>query len=237
MNQEELIQGYFNQTLSQSDIESVHLLLKQDETFVQDFEDYKNLQNAFLINEKKELQSFLNDLDQKPIPLSRKILNYKSIILAIASCIIIGLFYFNSGQNATELYESYFDDYPNVYLPVVRGSDTSHTNDAFTAYENQNYLKAEKYFEQIISTNEDYNLTFYYAMSLINQNKTDKASIVLNDLKSKQHKFLAEVYWYSALISVKNKKNDEAINDLKSAQKSNPDFNTENIQELLKKLK
>lgn len=237
MEHEELIQHYFKKTLSKKDMDKVLQLKASDLEFETKFNDYEDVQNAFKLNEKAALRIFLNTIDQKSPSFYNKFINPKVIAIAIASCAIIGFFYFNSLNTPSNLYNSYYDSYPNVYQPIVRGDDANENTTAFEAYENGKFLKAEKAFKTLSAQTNDDNLLFYYAMSLLNQNKLTEASQVLETLKTKNHEFLAEVYWYSALIDVKNNNYDKAIQNLNNVKKINKDFKNQDIEQLLNSIK
>lgn len=236
MEYEELIQKHFNNSLSKEETTVFTQLLKENEAFKYVYDEYKDLQIALKHNEKQHLKTYLNTVDQKTLPFHKKILNNKSILIAIASCLIITIFYVVS-LNSNNLYDNYYSSYPNVYQPTVRGNNTNETAKAFQAYENRNYAKAAQLFKSLLEVRNDNNLLFYYAMSLLNQNKISEADTILQKLKTKEHNFLAEVYWYSALIAIKNKNNSSAILDLTEVKKKNKDFKTKEVLELLKKLK
>ena len=106
----------------------------------------------------------------------------------------------------------------------------------FRAYENENYKEAENNFKFILESKTDYNLEFYYAMALLNQNKIKSSDSILNILKNKTHDFVPEVYWYSALIAVSQEDFKNAKKDLKALQDINSNFKKEELKTLLEDL-
>ncbi|WCO01988.1 hypothetical protein [Psychroserpens ponticola] len=237
MQHEELIQKYFNNTLTPDESKEVSKRLETNSEFQTLFNEYKDVQTAFQLNEKETLKDYLSTLDQKAIPFYKRLLTNKLLLTTIASCLIIGVFYFNSKNTFSDLFETYYDSYPNVYQPVIRGNEINKNADAFKAYENEDYLNAEQAFKIALEANDDDNIRFYYVMSLLNQNKTIQAKHILDTLKTKEHNFLAEVYWYSALIAIKDKNDSEAIQNLNTVKKLNSNFKANEIIELLNKLK
>ena len=234
MNHENLILKYFNKTLSKKEETLISNLLETDATFKVLFNEHENMHMAFKLNEKAHLKNRLKQLDPIEVLPIKKTLNKKLISLALACCLAVVAFYFFS--NNTMSYHNYFEVYPNVYQPVVRGSE-SKNNEAFIAYENKNYLKAENDFKAIIKVNNtDANIEFYYAMSLLNQNKFSEAKAVLNKLKNKNHNFKPETLWYAALISINNKDLELAKKELNTLLKLNSDFKKEETKQLLKRL-
>ena len=230
MAYEELIQRYFSNSLSKEEAQKVAHLLKTDSSFKTLFEEHNDLHNALKHQEKKELKTFLNEVDRKsssPYTIWSK---YKAIIIAVASCFVIGLLYVFTFNHNDDLFETYFEPYPNVYSPVVRGEATSLAK-AFKAYENGNYPIAEEAFKDLLDS--DPNLKFYYAMSLLNQDKISEASMVIADLKTETHKFLPETFWYDILILLKQEKYLEAKDVMVKLQKLDPDFKKKELKELL----
>lgn len=233
MQYEELILKYFNKTLTNNEEVLFSNLLNKDADFKTLFDEHKNMQLAFEINEKENLKTLLNNIDTKEESSKNNKLNSKTIALLTACCLVIALLYFNNYNN--NIYDDYFEVYPNVLEPVVRG-EMNIKSDAFIAYENQNYQVAENNFKLILETNPDDNIRFYYALTLLNQNKTKPAQKVLNSLKQKNHDFLPEIYWYSALIAVKNHDFKLALKELQALQGMNSTFKKEEIKKLIEDL-
>lgn len=231
MNHEALILKHFNKTLSKDEETVFSNLLETDADFKTLFNEHENMHVAFKLNEKQSLKNHLNNFDSNTHSVKKK-LNQKIIVLATACCLLIGAFYFlnNSSSN---IYDTYFDVYPNVLEPVVRGEQSTNS-DAFMSYENENYSDAEAHFKEVLKKNVNPNIEFYYAMSLLNQDKFDDAQNVLEALKTKTHEFLPEVYWYSALIAVKNNDIKQAKKELDLLKLTNSDFKKEDIKSLLK---
>ncbi len=234
MKHEELILKYFNKTATEVEEREVALLLDTDTDFKAIFDEHKNMQMAYKINETEDLKAYLNTLDSESPSLIKRTLSHKIIVLATACCLIIGAFYFlnNSSSN---LYTDYFDVYPNVLQPVVRG-EVNTNNNAFNLYENKLYDEAEQQFKTLLNSKTDYNIEFYYAMSLLNQDKIEAATTVLNGLKSKTHDFKAEVFWYSALIQIKLEDFEKAKTELKALEALKSDFKSQETKILLEKL-
>ncbi len=238
MNHEELILKYFNKSLSKDEEAIFSNLLDKDSNFKILFEEHDNMHMAYKINEQQNLISYLKTIEQKSTFNFKTKLNQKIIGFAIVCCLVIGAFYFlnNNNNNSLNIYNTYFEVYPNVLEPVIRGNETK-TSNGFISYENARYLEAEKYFKDLLKTKTDYNIEFYYAMSLLNQNKTIAAQGILNSLKSKNHDFIPEVYWYSALISIKNDDFESAKKELAALSSLNSDFKKEERIKLLNQLK
>ncbi|BAO75183.1 hypothetical protein [Winogradskyella sp. PG-2] len=234
MTREELIQGYFKNTLSDSEVQSLKKRLKTDADFKAEFEDYENIHLAFIENEKKVLKERLKNLDNTGLTESKSWLQSSWLRYAAASIIVIGLCYTFLFQNSESMYETYFDVYPNVEQPVVRNSSAN--NDGFLAYENANYQKAVIEFESLLESIDNPNIRFYYAMSLMNLGNINDAGKQLESLLATDFEYKAETLWYNALIYVKKDNIDLAIANLKTLDSSNSSFKSKERKLLLQKL-
>lgn len=237
MDSEQLIQDYLKNKLSDEGIKTFNKGLETDADFKNKFEEYVDIQNAFKLSEAQNLKEQLNDLEPKHLPLSKKLFNNKYLNLAYAAVLVIGLFFvFNSKTNTNQLFNDYIDTYPNVYQPITRGQEKNDSYKAFQAYENRNFNAAEIQFSELLKTDTNPNLQFYYAMSLLENNKLDLALSQLKNLATKKHEFTAEVQWYSALINLKNKDLEAVKTHLNTLKKSDSSFKTEEAEAILNKI-
>lgn len=209
-------------------------LLKDNEAFQKTFDEHKAVFNAFKINETKKLKAKLNAHEAQES--SKKRFISKPVIYAIAATFLVLLgmsVYFNFFQQ--DLYNQYFEPYPNVYQPVVRGSSQNSTT-TFQYYENGVYEKAEKGFKTLLDVEEDPNFRFYYALSMLNQNKFAEANKEFEKLASVDFEFSAEVLWFHALAQLKLDHSDKAKTLLSTMNKRNSSFKTIERNEILEKL-
>ncbi|MGC6431969.1 MAG: hypothetical protein ACON5F_13065 [Jejuia sp.] len=223
MKSEKLIAKYVKGELTSEEQKEFDNLINTNPDFKLEVEEYRDIHQAFKIKESEDLKGYLKSIDETEKP--PKTNKYgKLIAFLTAACLIIGAFFFlDRTPSPDEMYASHFEVYPNVLQPIVRG-ETATSSDAFRAYENKNYNDAEVAFQNLLKTNKDVNLEFYYAMTLLNQNKFDQAKAILYNLKSKQQDFLAETYWYSALVAIKQNNFISAKKDLETLTNIDPSF-------------
>jgi tetratricopeptide (TPR) repeat protein len=138
--------------------------------------------------------------------------------------------YFNFFQQ--DLYNQYFEIYPNVYQPVVRGSSEESTK-AFMYYENKDYDKAQRAFLSLLEEENNPNIRFYYALSLLNDNLPEKGLEELKKLQNIQFEFQAEVLWYSALTNLKIENNLEAKKLLNTLKSKFPEYMPTDVKQLI----
>lgn len=237
MNNEKLIQGYITGRLSKKDSLLVVEMLQNDSEFKAEYDEYKAINTAFSINETKNLKAYLQNLEETNTnTLSiKKVLNTKFTKLAIACMLIVGAFYFiNQPQSGNTLYKSYFEPCSNTFLPITRGENQKTlTFKAFQAYENNNFKKSENIFSDILKTTDNKNIRFYYAMSLLNQNKSSEALQELERINKDKFDYQIESIWYSSLILIKNKDYKTAKKHLLALKKLNSTFKSKEINAIL----
>ncbi|MBC2843639.1 tetratricopeptide repeat protein [Winogradskyella flava] len=237
MNNEELIQDYIANRLSEKEKAKVERLLETNSGFKTAFESHKDIAVAFKVSEADKLKTYFKQLEDNPVNSTSLFNKFKYVYLAVASIIAIGFFYnsFNT-VSGNELFNSNFEIYPNTYQPVTRSNESSANNDAFVAYEKNDFITAERDFETLLKTSENPNIRFYYALSLLNQSKFDLALKQFEILDGKEYDYIEESLWFSALIQVK-KENDikakEKLNQLKILKSA---FKSEERKLLLQKL-
>ena len=236
MQNEQLIQDYFSNALSSEKRKQLDILLENDKDFKREFEEHKSLHRAFEINENERLKRKLKDIESKntsqpPLNSSKR----SFLPIAAMVLIIVGLSVYLNFFN-TNLYDEYFEIYPNVYQPVVRSVSQSTTDKAFVYYENKKYEEAQQSFELLLENKPNPNIQFYYALSLLNDEKFEKASSEFQNLLNIDFEFQPEVYWYYALAEIKLENLDQAKTILQTAENLNFSFKSKERQKILKDL-
>lgn len=229
MDKNSYIEKYFEGTLTPDEEITFTNLLEEDTDFATTFEFEKNVKKAITLNErvdlKKKLQSFETS---KP-----KGKSYKIWYAAASIILICGLGFYFTQTSTNTIYNDYYQSYPNVVAPTVRGENNDDIkSEAFFEYDNGNYEKSLELFSKIYSTDKDDYALFYKALSLMELGKTNEAITSFNEFDlSKNNSFTPFVKWYLALSYVKENQKEKAITLLKSLSESdNPQ------QELAKKL-
>lgn len=236
MQKEEFIQDYIANRLSDEDKTRFEELLKTDLEFRELYETHKEMAAAFQLSKSKEIKARLQALDHEETPVKTKsFFQSKFRSIAVAAVLVLGMFFMVNLLNSNgDLYETYFEICPNTYLPVTRGSTQNDIQfEAFKAYESGDFKTAETTFKKILETEKNTTIEFYYAMSLLNQDKFDLALAQLNAVQDIRFDYQVEVLWYAALIQLKNKDVKRAKQHLKTIQQLNKDFKTEEIQSIL----
>lgn len=237
MDKEHLITSYFENSQTEEERLLMEELLKSDAEFLEEFTFRKNLKLAFQRNQRIELKEKLRIHESQKQVKPTIQLNWKYVAAAI---LILGFgtyFMMNSLQNSEDLYSQYYETYPNLVAPVVRGDnqDANLETKAFQAYENKEFKQAVALFSDLYKTNQKEYALFYQAMSYLEiEGQTQEAvSLLKNTDWSKE--FKEKSLWYLALAQLKIQNTEEAKKSLQSLQDLG-NYRQDQVKQLLDQL-
>lgn len=221
MENDELIHKYFEQQLSDEEKVVFESLLQNDSVFAKEVAYQKNVKKAITLNEREALKQTLQSFESnKKQP--KKTYQFWSIA-AVFLLFFGGLAWFQFMQDSPEkLYQEYYQSYPNVVAPAVRGDKARNIkSEAFYEYDSENYEKSLELFSKIYTDEAvDYAL-FYQAMSLMELERHQEAIALFEKFEtSYQTTFTPFVQWYKALSYLKIKDKEKAISLLKELSKN-----------------
>lgn len=220
MNNEDLIQGYFSNSLTPNQEQLFESLLAEDADFKAQFEFEKDLKRVIKEEEsevlKAKLQTFETALKhQADAEVKTSWFNWK-MAAAVLLFLSAGWFGYDAffGVNTVELYASNYNPYPNTVYPITR-SDTLNAieRQAFVAYEAKEYENAIAAFNTI-SNPENY-ISFYKAQAYLELDELDKAKELFKTNIKEVSNFIAESHWYLALIYLKEGDKIQSKKELK----------------------
>jgi hypothetical protein len=223
MENEELLNKYFEQQLSEEEKAVFESLLQNDSEFVREVAYQKNVKKAITLNEretlKQTLQSFENNKKENNNPQFWYIAGVFLLFFG-------GLAWFQFTKDSPEqLYQEYYQSYPNVVAPTIRGdSERNLKTDAFYEYDSGNYEKSFELFSKIYAEEAvDYAL-FYQALSLMELKRYSEAIASFDEFKTTDNNaFSPFVKWYKALSYLQLNEKEKAVQLLKElAEKENP---------------
>lgn len=238
MDKEQLIQDYVANRLSPADKEAVEKLLETDASFKEALTSHKDVVMAYKLAEAENLKSTFQKIEQENAKKrTHKFRIPRLWYSAIAAVLIIGFFFIiNTKTTGEDLFDSNFTKYPNTYLPVTREVNESAQLKAFVSYENEDFKDAELKFKEILKTSDNPNIRFYYAMSLMNSSKLDKALEQLNLLNGNTFEYQAETIWYTTLIYLQKEDFKNAKKQLQALDNLQTSFKSKERELILKKL-
>lgn len=236
MSKEDLLNKYFEQTLTDEEKIRFEQFLKEDMEFQEEFNFQKDVKLALTLNERSELKAKLKSHHSKKSSFKRQ---WKiSIATAAAVVLCFGIYsIFNSNPSAEQLFSQYYETYPNTVLPIVRdaSSDQNIKQQAFEAYENKNYQKAIELFSNIYTSEGDEYALFYKAMSMIESNHDlENAKTILKDTQW-TIEFKEKSLWYLGMVYLKQQQTEQAKTTLQKLSALG-DYRKVQVEDLIKKL-
>lgn len=202
-----LIEKYFENQLSEYEKLIFEENLKNDEAFKIAFELEQNVKNSLHLLERQSLKKMLKSFDKKP---KKRIIPFRNWLwLSAAAMLILGILFWLSIENqpnSEELYLSYYQSYPNVVAPIVRGENKHHENGkAFEAYEQEKYQKASTLFQEIFKNTKEEYAIFYESQCYFALGETQKGIDLLENISflDDKYSFKTQQKWYLALAYLK----------------------------------
>lgn len=246
MENEQLIHDYTNGRLSREDTSAFEARLTTNPELAREVKEYKDLKKAIKENERLELKTTLQELEveedvpeitnEEKVSFTKK---YRHIYIAAAVIIfaIIGFQFLEKEPSGQDLYASYYQPYDNTLQPVTRGETGEDVlSQAFQAYEAGEFKKAITLFDSSLKKQSNPDVSFYKAMSLISTGSEKEAATLLNNLKKEKISYKPQLYWYSALLALKNNDKQTANEQLDSLSMLNSDYKKSAIINIKKEL-
>ncbi|MEM7512987.1 MAG: hypothetical protein AAF388_18815, partial [Bacteroidota bacterium] len=236
MDREELFRKKILGQLTPAEESSLSALFQEDPDAQLEFQEFQAVMAAVIEGEKAELKEFLTGIEKE----EKKIIPMRWISIAAGLVLLIGFSYiFWPKPNTPDLYGTYFDTYPNVYLPITRNQigEDSLLSVAFFQYESGQFEKASQSFSLYTESSDAKDeVHFYQAMSLMQVDSLSQAESILTTLNSPDFDYADEVSWYRALLLLKNGQEEEAISALTELKDKKSSFKREEVEALLEKL-
>jgi tetratricopeptide (TPR) repeat protein len=212
MKRSDLIDKYIQKKASDEELKEIRNLMEKDVHFREAVIFHLELQKAVRKDEGQKLKEHLQRLEQKK--------NKKSFIpkiwkVAAVFVIGLGLFWvFNMSPKYEKLYAENFAPYPNIVAPTVRdlNAPDNGIEEAFRYYDNGDYAKAAETFKAVYKEDKIGYANFYYGISLMANQETEKAVEALEDSDwDIPKRYQNQTNWYLALGYLKTKNKEKAI--------------------------
>ncbi|MBU2974752.1 tetratricopeptide repeat protein [Zobellia sp. B3R18] len=209
MDNEELINGYFEGSLSEEQKREFDHLFETNTDFKTDFEFQEELKRALVKSERKQLKEILSNTNTPHEKEKSQVIRLRPWLVAASVALLAGisswLIFFNRPDiDSQQLYASNFAPYENVVHPIERGEQLEDLKTrAFIAYENAEYIKAIELFQTLNMKNNDKYIIFYEAIALMQLNKHDEAVPLFEDYIETNGELKERAIWYLALAYLK----------------------------------
>lgn len=241
MDSTALINGYFEDSLSENQLEEFEHLLKTDADFASAFEFEKEVQTALKKEERREIKDLFSSLDANEEKGAGKVISMRPWIAAASIALVVGLgswllFFNNPTMNGEQLYFDNFAPYDNVVHPIERGNQLEDImTRAFTAYEDGDYDLALDLFKELNIKQNDAYIDFYEAMVLMQLDDHSGAIPLLKNYIKNNGELTDRAHWYLALAYLKLNKIENSKMELENLVQLEG-FKYEDAERLLKDL-
>lgn len=237
MNKEDLLNGYFENSLSDEELNLFEELLQNNADFKAEFEFRKDLKSALQHSKRAELKEKLRKHETQNSNLRKLVFNWRYVAAAVLVLGFGSYFILNNLQNSNDAFTQYYETYPNVVSPVVRAdsSDTSLEAKAFQAYENKDFKQAEILFSELFKTQQHEYALFYQAMSYLEIEGKTSDAISLLEKTEWSNEYKEKSLWYLAMAHLKMKNKQEAKKSLERLNELG-NYRQEQVKQLLDQL-
>lgn len=220
----DLIDRYFKNSLSPEDRKLFNELLQNNSEFKEEFIFQKDLKKVLSSIQQDELKSTLKYVEESAVkePLLKVIPKKWFVAASIVLALTLSFWGVKSSffPSNEALYAQYFEADENTVLPIVRG-DEIHSIEyrAFVAYEEKNYHKAINLFNSVRNP-EQIHLLYYKGLCYLSLDKFEETLNLMNQvieneyLEKESSDLIVRAHWYKALTYIRLDKNSEAIAEL-----------------------
>lgn len=199
----EYFDNYLNGALSPEEAKEFETTLDQNDQLKQQFETYK--EGIELI----KLEGFRREVGElisaKSTPRSLGNRNWYYSMAASIAIVVVGSFFLIDFSSAPgELFDDYYQPYPNIYQTR---SGSANISEAFNAYSAGDFQSAIQIFNSLESPTEG--AIFYQALCYLSLKEPDSALSKLSGL-SDESIFAEQATWYSGLSFLLKEEIDSA---------------------------
>jgi hypothetical protein len=219
----ELVERYFDNTLTDQETAQLTIKLQKDAELLRIFEQEKLLVKTIRFRAAENDLKFLKHLEKSLSQPGKRYLPRHWYYYAAAACITVfalaGILMPASQQTPQELYASYFEPYPNVFEPALRGSGSllhrqaiNKRAEAFQAYDERSYEKAAQLFAELLTEKQDPGMLLLLGNSNLALNNTEDAKKNFNDLIANFDGLDIQAKWFLSLCYLKEGQTEKARN-------------------------
>jgi tetratricopeptide (TPR) repeat protein len=234
----DLIERYFNNSLSDKELVLFEEKLASDSLFAKEVQQFGVVLDALKKARVKKLKAQFISYE-KEYNSSGKRFNFRNLkrskaTVSLVLCIaLIGFsiqtsLYFStkSSSNHDELFVNYFEVYPNVISPVKRTiNDQNIVLNAMNYYDAENYISALEAFDKLLLNSDSRNeILFYKALALMTEGDYLTAQTQFELMNIESGVFVNQRNWYLSLVLLKLEKCTKAKELLKEVAAERTSF-------------
>ncbi|MFO8235669.1 MAG: hypothetical protein R6U04_09730 [Bacteroidales bacterium] len=247
MNQtDNLIFRYLDNEMNEKERRRFEQRLEKEPALRKEVEFQLGVRNALIEEDIVELRDKLQGITSgrsSPSQHKDKRKIYLSVAAIIIALISVGSwFYFMVvSQEPAELYQKYYTPYENVYS--VRSAEEEREDNAllekaFTAYDEESWQEADRYFKLFLENNSNHAAANFYGgiVKLERGNHMEAMELLQRVVDENNNLFTEQSYWYLALTSLRIGDTEEAKSHLTRIV-DNEMFHSTDAREILKSLR
>ncbi len=228
-SEERLFQKYIQGSLDAGDRAEFEKRIDNDSAFAKAYQQHLDLHNAIRITENERRKSVLENYESKKTEKTSGFCWYQ---IAAVFIILVGSGSLIYMLNQNSLYDQYYESFPNITQPVVRGGTIENDIDLFyQLYENEEYQEAIDVGLEVKNKTEA--MQFYIALCHLELGNKEKALSELENLNSTDDNLRPAVLWYTGLIYLDQDKIAKASERLLRLKSNYPNFMPEEVKEIL----
>jgi tetratricopeptide (TPR) repeat protein len=216
----ELLEQYLSGQMAESDRLRLEERLRDEPELQQTLAELKLMVQGLTRAGRKEVHAILKQLDDTLPPVEARVVPLwrKTWLQVAASLSILALcayLLWPRPADPKELFAEYFEPYPNVIMPTVRGDlkgDTALKARAYKAYDLENYKEAIALFEEV--DQKDEGVLLYLGNAYLANGDAARAIRLFEKVIAEYEVFDEQAEWYLALAWLRGGDKEEAVKTL-----------------------
>lgn len=234
MDHEQLINDYFEGTLSAERKAELEHMLATDVSFREELIFQQKTKEAITQLKRKQLKEQLQQIEAEQKP--RSFADIRWIAASVMIFVLLGIGIWQYQQSSDRLFAAYYQTMPNIEAPNVRGESSADIKTrAFSLYDQGDYASALQLFMDIYQREKaDYAL-LYSGTSLMEIGRFEDAVQMLQQFEGSSSDYYYPIQWYTALAYIKTHQEEKAVAILKEIGRTENPFQSK-ATTLLEKL-
>lgn len=240
----EIIESYFNRTLSEEDNQAFEQRLQTDSDFKKAVNEYQATTAILNTVREREQKAFLKNIEatMPPVgmPIRRLDFRWRAIAAVGLVLVTVGVWQFWGSDSGSVKLKSPIADYFEPYRAygINKGEDDDIKQNALRTYATSDFEKAIPLLETAFQKDtKDSTLLLYLSISYIANGQLEKAKQKLEVLQNSSAAPLDVTEYYLALIYASENRQSEAIILLEKVANTEGGYFRDKARELLNKLK
>jgi predicted Zn-dependent protease len=229
-------ENYINNELPLVERKVLESQLKNDADLKKKFDLYKetsvHLAQKFSVDTQDFKENLKNIANENKPKKKSKVIAFKPwhFMVAASIALFFGLLYMNQ---PIAKYDDY-NQHENMNM-IERGDVIKSLKLAQDAFNSKNYKEAITHFEVVLKEYPRPEIKYFYAISLIEDNRFADSETILKELSTGKTTFKNNATWYLALSKLKQQKPEECKAILKTIPTDFEDY--DQVSKLLKEVK